>query len=103
MPSSKVESRYPVGGFQAITPGTTQTRTSTSSSAQSSAIGAGTTIVRLVCTEDCHVAFGSNPTATTSSMYLPANTPEYFGVTGGHKVAVIRTSADGVLHITEGA
>jgi hypothetical protein len=32
---------------------------------------------------------------------MPANEPEYFAVEHGHKIAAIRATADGVLHVTE--
>jgi hypothetical protein len=92
------------GSFQAIYPGTSSTRSVTSSSAQTAAVGAATTIVRVICTVDCFLVFGSNPTAnTSSSLFLPAGTAEYFGITPGYKIAAIRSTADGTLYITEGA
>ena len=59
-------------------------------STQSAALSAGTTFVRVVADADCHIEVGGNPTATTSSVIkLTAGAPEYFGVTAGHKIAVI--------------
>ena len=58
-------------------------------SAQSAAFVAGTKLVRVACDAACHIAYGSNPTATTASLYLPANAVEYFGVEAGGKIAVI--------------
>lgn len=55
----------------------------------SAAFNAQTRFVRLVCDVQCSVAFGANPTATTSNMVLPAGLPEYFGVIAGQKVSVI--------------
>jgi|GEM_PF-1073883 len=86
---------------QALKAGTVSTVSVSSSSAQSSAHAATTNVIRLVSTTDCHIAFAASPTATTSSMYLPANQVEYFLVTGGEKVAAIRASADGTLYVTE--
>jgi len=61
-----------------------------------------TTHVRLVATSDCYIAFGANPTAVVgASMLVTAATPEYFGVAPGEKLAVIQSSAAGVLNITE--
>lgn len=88
---------------QAVALGTNQAVAFTTSSSQSSAFGAATRIVRLVATVDCHVAFGSNPTATTSSPLLPAGSVEYVAVTPGHKVAVRGATASGTLHVTEAA
>lgn len=104
-----VGSRLPRAGgdpknrSEAIFPGTSQTRTFTGTSAQSSAITAGVTIVRLFATQDCFVAFGANPTAAATSMFLAAGIVEYVGVTGGDKIAAIQSSAAGTLYITEGA
>ena len=49
-------------------------------------------LTRMVCLHTdlaCHVAFGSNPTATTSYRRIAANATEYFEVNGSDKVAVI--------------
>jgi hypothetical protein len=68
-----------------------QTRSLSTSSAQSTAFNTQTAMVRLQTDVDCFVLFGTDPTATTSSMPLAANTPEYFGVPKGmsFKVAAI--------------
>lgn len=93
------------GFFEAIYPGTSQKRSFTGTSAQSSALGAKTTIVRLYATEDCHIKTGANPTAVADGtcLFLPANSVEYIGVEPTHKVAVIQDTASGDLFITEGA
>ena len=59
------------------------------SSAASAAFNAATTYICLTPKADCHVAFGGAPTATTSLLPLTAGQAYYFGVTPGHKVAVI--------------
>jgi hypothetical protein len=68
-----------------------QTRSLTASSAQSSALNAQTTLVRLQTDTACFILFGANPTATTSKMPLAINTPEYFCVPEncGFKIAAI--------------
>lgn len=76
-----------------------QVRTISNSSAQSSAVAATTEEVRLCSDTDCFIAIGSNPTATTSSVYLPAKFPQVFGCKPADKVAVIGTS--GNLYISE--
>ena len=76
----------PTGRF-----GTTQTVNIGASSTQSSAVGADTRYVRLASDADCHFAIASNPTATTSSPPLFSKLPEYFGVLGSDKIAVIQT------------
>lgn len=71
------------------------------SSAQSSAVSSTTNCVRLCADTDCFVAIGSNPTATSSSFYLPAKVPQVLGCSPSDKVAVIGTT--GNLYISEGA
>jgi hypothetical protein len=73
-------------------------------SAQSSAFGAQTQEIRVVCSTACHINIGQNPTAAATDnngFALPANVVEYFHVTPGQKLAVIRDAADGVLSIAE--
>jgi len=52
-------------------------------------------------TDGVHIAFGSNPTETTSSTYLGANDPEIFKIDGGMKVAAIVASSTANLYIDE--
>lgn len=59
------------------------------SSVQSSVLLTGTQLVRLHAVVACRVAFGLNPTAQSTSMRLAAGQTEYFGVTPGHRIAVI--------------
>lgn len=66
-----------------------QTRSISGSTAQSSAFNIATRFVQLHTDAICSISIGSNPTATTSTMRLPADTIIYFGVTPGDKVAVI--------------
>lgn len=84
---------------------TTQKITVTSTSAKSTnAFGDDSTHVRVIADIDVHIVFGSDPTATTSKMYLPADTVEYFKVPdgGSTKIAVIRGgSTDGNCWVTE--
>jgi hypothetical protein len=88
--------------IQAVAPGTTQTiTTSGSSAAISTAFATGTTVVRIVATEDVNIKFGSSPTATTSDPFIPANQVEYFKVTAGEKVAAIQNTAAGTCYVTE--
>ena len=59
-------------------------------SVQSSEFDERTRFIRLHCDADCHVVFGTNPTATTNHMPMLANSTEYFGVVqSGLKLAVI--------------
>ena len=62
-------------------------------SAGSAAFNVKTIFVRLESDSVCSVAWGisgiATLTATTSNMRIAANDPEYFGVQGGGKLAVI--------------
>ena len=59
-------------------------------SAQSAAFNARTKFVRVATDTAVNLAFGLNPTATTSKLYMPAGSVEYFAVSGGMKVAAIQ-------------
>ena len=60
-----------------------------SNSVQSESFDALTRFVRVTTDATCHIAVSADPTATTSSMRLGADSVEYFGVARGHKIAVI--------------
>jgi hypothetical protein len=64
-------------------------------------IGQGVYKVRVCATSACYIAIGSSPTATTSGIYMPADTVEYFTCSPGEKVSAIQLSAGGTLHVTE--
>lgn len=84
--------------------GTTQVMTVTATSAQSNAIAADCTIIRLANSSTAHAHFqiGSNPTASlTTSPMLPANQVGYFKVNGGDKVALIRGATATDVSITQ--
>ena len=83
--------------------GSTSTVSVSGTSAQSSAISVEAkshALVRVVSTTNCHLAFGNNPTATTSNLLLPAFTVEYFKMNTGDKIAAIQNSASGTLYIS---
>lgn len=83
-----------------LTPGVSSKLAFTSASAQSGVLAG--TIVRVVATQNCHLAFGANPTAAAdgSCIYLPLGTTAYFSVASGCKVAAVQDSAPGNLFIT---
>lgn len=83
--------------FPAINPGTAQAL-AVGSASTATAAAIGTILVRLVSTVDCYVAFGSTPTATTSSMFLPAKIPEYFVCATTDKIAVLEATGAGSLY-----
>ena len=72
-----------------LRPTTVQMMSSSGTSSQSSAFAAYTYYVRICADADCHILFGSNPTATSSSIFIPADQPEIFKVNPGEKVAAI--------------
>tara|TARA_B100000989_G_C19466008_1_gene438321 strand:+ start:210 stop:482 length:273 start_codon:yes stop_codon:yes gene_type:complete len=75
-----------------LRPTTVQMIASGGSSSQSSAFGEYTYYVRICADADCHILFGANPTATSSSIFIPQDQPEIFKVSPGEKVAAIGSS-----------
>jgi len=75
----------------------------TASAATSSAIADNVLYVRVVSDQNAYIEFGSSPTASSSTHYLPANQVEYFKVqTDGTKVAALRAgSTSGNVWISE--
>lgn len=69
----------------------TEKVTASGTSVQSAAFVENIEYVRIAADAACHLEFGVNPTATTSTIYLPANDFEYFKISPGEKVAVIGT------------
>lgn len=69
-----------------MVPGASQSVTYTSST-QSAAFAATTSLIRVIADADVYLAFGENPTATAVGVRVPADTVEYFSVQAGHKVA----------------
>jgi len=57
------------------------------SAAASAAFNANTQFIRVIASADVHLLFSANPTATATSMFLPANTVEYFAVNPAQKVS----------------
>jgi hypothetical protein len=70
-------------------PVTEQTVAIGDSSLASKPFGGSTRFVQISTDATCSLAFGVNPTATTSNQRLPADKMRLFSVTPGHKVAVI--------------
>lgn len=96
------------GGFPLIYPGNEQ-KVAYDASVRSAAFGAKTSVVRLVCSTDCHVKMGSTSAPTTptavadgTATFLKANIEYYFGVIPGAKLAVIKDASGGNLFISEG-
>ena len=55
----------------------------------SNAFNALTRLIRVHTDAICSLAIGSNPTATTNTRRLAANTTEYFGAESGQRIAII--------------
>jgi hypothetical protein len=89
---------YQLGALPVIRPGVTVKVAFGPASAASAVVGAG--IVRLVATADCHIVFGTTPTADATCLFLPGNVPEYFACSTGDQVGVIQDSSAGNLYIT---
>ena len=85
--------------------GTTQVFTVTTSSVQSTAFGASTTMIRVSCSfGHCHFQIGTNPTASiTTSPMMPKNFSEIIKVNAGEKIAVIKdaTVTSSTFSVTE--
>ena len=83
-------------------PGLTQTKAYTGTAGViDNAISNGITVVRVWLSTAGFIAIGAAPTATTSDIPMPANTPEYFIVPPGSKVSAVQSSSGGNLFVTE--
>ncbi len=65
------------------------------------AMSAGVHKCRVVCTTAAFIKIGVSPTALTSDVYMPADSPEYFTINEGEKVSAIQSASNGTLHVTE--
>ena len=50
-------------------------------------------VIRISVSAAMNIEFGANPTATTSSMWMPANTVDYFSFISGQLVAALGTGS----------
>ena len=76
----------------------TQVVDGTSASAQSTVLNAtGRTYVRIATIKDIYIAFGTNPTASATTILLPAGSVESFVIAATHKIAVF----GGIANITK--
>lgn len=94
--------------FQAFIPGTTQSiAVATASATATNPFSPGVSVVRVAVSTDCYIRFSAAGSDSSSSyMFMPANSVEYFGVSpadGTMKISAIRSTADGLLRVTEGA
>lgn len=70
-------------------PGIDQTPVSFTGATQSSAFNISTTYIAIISDAAFHYVIGTNPTATTNALKVPANTPLYIGGSGNSKISVI--------------
>ena len=82
----------------AMRPLTTEKVTSSGSSAQSSEFNDNIEYIRVIPDADCHIEFGTNPTATNTKIFLESKSSECFKVSPGEKLAVIGSVN---LYVTE--
>lgn len=81
--------------------GESQVKAYTTTATIDNAIGTGVYKVRVVVTTAAYIKIGKDATATTSDVYMPADSPEYFSIRPGEKVAAVQVSSGGNLHVTE--
>ena len=79
---------------------------------QGAAFAATTNIVVVEAKEDCHIAVGTDPTATTGDTlsagttglyFVSKGSPRFLHVDPGWKISAVRDTASGKLYITENA
>lgn len=63
-----------------------------------------TSIVRIISTDNCFIDIGLNPVASLSSMFVPKDTIQHYGIYAGHKIsAIMESGKKAKLYITEAA
>lgn len=82
---------------------TTQEVAYTGTAAASNAFGAQTYQIRISANSACHYLIDGDPTALTTSPFLPANVVEYVTVTPGQKISAIRAATGGLVTATSGS
>lgn len=82
----QIAGHAPVAALPAVTE---QTVAISGASAQSSAFGNQTEIIRVHTDTTCSILVGTNPTATAAKLRMVADQTEYFAVQPGDKIAVI--------------
>jgi hypothetical protein len=94
--------------FQAINPGTSWKLDFTNTSAQIGPFDDDTSLISIFPTQDCWVLAGSNPTAVPissgssgTSKFCPGGIQDFIGVKPGQKLAIIRDTVNGSVHVCE--
>jgi hypothetical protein len=63
-----------------LEPAITVQKVAFTTSTQSAPLNSGTSLVMVSASAKAHIAFGTNPTATTSGTQIPQDTPMFFSV-----------------------
>lgn len=98
---------YDTNGFfsgpEFFKPGTNQNITvAGTSAATTNAFGPTTKAIRVVSTTAAYIALATTPTADTTGIVVPANTPMFIVLpSAGLKLAALQVSAGGVMSVTE--
>ena len=88
-----------LGGYRVIA---NHTRTTSSSSAQTSAFNDSIEYVRVTTTGPVFIEFGANPTAATAtSIYMAGDESIIFKIDGGMKMATIHPSGTPTVYVQE--
>lgn len=61
----------------------------TAGHAESAAFNVETKYIRVVCSVQASFAVGAAPVAVNTNSWVPAGSPEYFGVQGGQKISFV--------------
>jgi hypothetical protein len=85
--------------IQVMTPVSTEALAVTTAAASAAARNTATNVVRIVCTQPCFYSLSG--TATTSSVYLPAETVEYIKCAASDTLSVILATGSGTAYISE--
>lgn len=85
--------------IQVLRPESTTVLSVSGTAADSSAITGDVRVIRLVSTVDCFYTL--NATATTSDVFLPANSIEYIHIYDRDYVSVITGGTAGSTYVTE--
>tara|TARA_Y100000310_G_scaffold143942_2_gene143279 strand:- start:331 stop:657 length:327 start_codon:yes stop_codon:yes gene_type:complete len=67
------------------------------------AFTSGKRVVRVVCSKAAYIAFGSDPAASSATLYMPVDVPEYFWIDDADKISVIAavSGESGICSVSE--
>lgn len=87
----KDQNNQPIPALQQVGANSSILLSPSGANVQSAAINAR--IIRIAVSAAMNIEFGSNPTATTSSLWMPANSVEYFSFIPNQLVGALGTGA----------